>query len=265
MLAGIRDILVISTPMDLPLFRRLLGDGSQWGLCFSYAEQPRPEGIAQAFVIGRQFVGHEAVALILGDNVFYGHGLSQNLQQVVAQPEGATIIGYWVKDPERYGVVTFDTSGRVMDIEEKPTQPRSNYAVTGLYFYDNQVLDIARQLTPSARGELEITDVNKAYLGQGRLRVKLWGRGMAWLDMGTHDSMLQAANFIETVEKRQGLKIACLEEVAYRMGYIDAAQVERLAQPLLKTEYGQYLMTLLQQEGRYDERAANPSSGCVSH
>ena len=264
MLAGIRDLLVVSTPTDLPLFQRLLGDGSQWGLWLSYAEQPKPEGIAQAFIIGRSFVGRDPVALILGDNVFYGHGLSHDLQQAAAQSAGATVIGYWVKDPERYGVVSFDASGRVIDIEEKPARPRSNYAVTGLYFYDNQVLDIASQLTPSARGELEITDVNKAYLRQGRLHVKLWGRGMAWLDMGTHESMLQAANFIETVEKRQGLKIACLEEIAYRMGYIDAAQVERLAQPLLKTEYGQYLIALLQQEGWYDEGASHPSSRCVS-
>jgi glucose-1-phosphate thymidylyltransferase len=250
MLAGIRDILVISTPVDLPLFRRLLGDGCQWGICFSYAEQPRPEGIAQAFIIGRQFVGKDAVALILGDNVFYGHGLSHTLQKSARQQEGATIFGYWVKDPERYGVVEFDTQGRVMSLEEKPKCPRSNYAVMGLYFYDNQVLDIAAQLTPSARGELEITDVNKVYLAQGTLRTELWGRGMAWLDMGTHESLLQAANFIETIESRQGLKIACVEEVAYRMGYIDATQLERLAQPLLKNGYGQYLINLLQQEER---------------
>ena len=248
MLAGIRDILVISTPVDLPLFRRLLGDGCQWGICLSYAAQPRPEGIAQAFIIGRQFVGKDAVALILGDNVFYGHGLSHTLQKSARQQEGATIFGYWVKDPERYGVVEFDTQGRVISLEEKPKCPRSNYAVMGLYFYDNQVLDIAAQLTPSARGELEITDVNKAYLAQGTLRTELWGRGMAWLDMGTHESLLQAANFIETIESRQGLKIACVEEVAYRMGYIDATQLERLAQPLLKNGYGQYLINLLQQE-----------------
>jgi glucose-1-phosphate thymidylyltransferase len=248
MLAGIRDILVISTPVDLPLFRRLLGDGCQWGICLSYAAQPRPEGIAQAFIIGRQFVGKDAVALILGDNVFYGHGLSHTLQKRARQQEGATIFGYWVKDPERYGVVEFDTQGRVMSLEEKPKRPRSNYAVMGLYFYDNQVLDIAAQLTPSARGELEITDVNKTYLAQGTLRAELWGRGMAWLDMGTHESLLQAANFIETIESRQGLKIACVEEVAYRMGYIDATQLEHLAQPLLKNGYGQYLINLLQQE-----------------
>jgi glucose-1-phosphate thymidylyltransferase len=248
MLAGIRDILVISTPVDLPLFRRLLGNGCQWGICFSYAAQPRPEGIAQAFIIGRQFVGKDAVALVLGDNVFYGHGLSHTLQNSARQQEGATIFGYWVKDPGRYGVVEFDTQGRVMSLEEKPKCPRSHYAVMGLYFYDNQVLDIAAQLTPSARGELEITDVNKVYLAQGTLRTEVWGRGMAWLDMGTHESLLQAANFIETIESRQGLKIACVEEVAYRMGYIDATQLERLAQPLLKNGYGQYLINLLQQE-----------------
>jgi glucose-1-phosphate thymidylyltransferase len=265
MLAGIRDILVISTPEDLPLFRRLLGDGSQWGLSLSYAEQPRPEGLAQAFIIGRYFVGKDTVALILGDNVFYGHGLSQTLQKSACRQEGATIFGYWVQDPERYGVVEFDARGCAISLEEKPTCPRSNYAVPGLYFYDNQVLDIAAQLTPSARGELEITDVNKAYLIQGKLRAELLGRGMAWLDMGTHTSLLQAATFIETIESRQGLKIACVEEVAYRMGYIDAAQVERLAQPLLKNSYGQYLMNLLRQEGWGEDSVPNLPSRCVSH
>ena len=246
MLAGIRDILVISTPAHLPLFCQLLGNGHQWGLQLSYAEQPQPAGLAQAFLIGRTFVGHDAVALILGDNIFYGQGLSQTLQQVTRRSEGATIFGYWVKDPERYGVVELDTRGRVVGLEEKPAQPRSHYAVTGLYFYDNRVLDIAAQVRPSARGELEITDVNKAYLALEALQVHIWGRGTAWLDMGTQESLLQAANFIEAVESRQGLKIACVEEVAYRMGYIDAAQVAQVAQPLRQTSYGQYLLQLLQ-------------------
>ena len=249
MLAGIRDILVISTPAHLPLFCQLLGDGHQWGIQLSYAEQPQPAGLAQAFLIGRTFVGHEAVALILGDNIFYGQGLSQTLQQVTRQSEGATIFGYWVKDPERYGVVELDARGRAVGLEEKPAQPRSHYAVTGLYFYDNRVLDIAAQVRPSARGELEITDVNKAYLALETLQVRLWGRGMAWLDMGTQESLLQAANFIEAVENRQGLKIACVEEVAYRMGYIDAAQVAQVAQPLRQTSYGQYLLQLVRKKG----------------
>ena len=265
MLAGIRNILVISTPMDLPLFHRLLGDGSQWGICISYAAQSRPEGIAQAFIIGQQFVGEDAVALILGDNVFYGHGLSHTLQKSTCQEKGATIFGYWVQDPERYGVVEFNARGCAINLEEKPKCPRSNYAVPGLYFYDNQVVHIATQLTPSVRGELEITDVNKAYLAQGALRVELLGRGMAWLDMGTHASLLQAANFIETIESRQGLKIACVEEVAYRMGYIDAGQLERLAQPLLKNSYGQYMIDLLRQERGRNESIANQSSRRVSH
>jgi glucose-1-phosphate thymidylyltransferase len=245
MLAGIRDILVISTPAHLSLFCQLLGDGRQWGIQLSYAEQPQPAGLAQAFLIGRTFVGHEAVALILGDNIFYGQGLSQTLQQVTRRSEGATIFGYWVKDPERYGVVELDARGRAVGLEEKPAQPRSHYAVTGLYFYDNRVLDIAAQVHPSARGELEITDVNKAYLALEALQVHIWGRGMAWLDMGTQESLLQAANFIEAVENRQGLKIACVEEVAYRMGYIDAAQVVQVAQPLRQTSYGQYLLQLV--------------------
>jgi glucose-1-phosphate thymidylyltransferase len=252
MLAGISDILIISTPLHLPLFRQLLGDGSQWGICLSYAEQPRPEGLAQAFIVGRTFVGREAVALILGDNIFYGHGLSHILQRVAGQCEGATIFGYWVQDPERYGVVELDSHGQAVGLEEKPVRPRSHYAVTGLYFYDNRVLEIAAHVQPSARGELEITDVNKVYLTFGALHVELWGRGMAWLDMGTHESLLQAANFIEAVESRQGLKIACVEEVAYRMGYINAVQVERLAQSLRQTGYGQYLLALLRQE-RVDE------------
>jgi len=250
MLAGIRDILVIGTPEHLPLFRLLLEDGHQWGINFSYAEQPKPGGLAQAFVIGREFVDRDAVCLILGDNIFYGQGLSQTLQRVAAQDKGATVFGYQVKDPERYGTVEFDGQRRVVSLEEKPRVPRSNYVVTGLYFYDNQVLDIASQLKPSARGELEITDVNKAYLDMGMLRVELLGRGVAWLDMGTHESLLQAANFIEVVESRQGLKIACVEEVAYRMRYIDAGQLERLAQPLLKNSYGEYLMKVLHQEGK---------------
>lgn len=246
MLAGIRDILIISTPAHVPLFRQLLGDGTQWGLQLSYAEQPRPEGLAQAFLIGNAFVGQDAVSLILGDNILYGQGLSQVLQYVARDSSGATIFGYWVKDPERYGVVELDAQGRAVSLEEKPARPRSHYAVTGLYFYDNRVLDIAAHIRPSARGELEITDVNRAYLELGALQVHLWSRGMAWLDMGTQESLLQAANFIEAVENRQGLKIACVEEVAYRMGYIDAAQVEQLAHPLRQTSYGQYLMQLLQ-------------------
>jgi glucose-1-phosphate thymidylyltransferase len=248
MLAGIRDILVISTPTDLPLFHRLLGDGSQWGVALSYAAQPRPEGLAQAFIIGRQFVGREPVALILGDNVFYGHGLSGVLQKVAARRQGATIFGYWVKEPERYGVVEFDEHGHAVGLEEKPQRPRSNYAVTGLYFYDHHVVDIAAHLKPSARGELEITDVNTAYLVQGSLQVERWGRGIAWLDMGTYESLLQAANFIEAVESRQGLKVACVEEVAYHMGYIDATQLQRLAYPLLPSGYGHYLVDLLRLE-----------------
>jgi glucose-1-phosphate thymidylyltransferase len=229
MLAGIRDILVISTPEHLPLFRQLLGDGSQWGLCLSYAVQLRPEGLAQAFIIGREFVQHETVALVLGDNILYGDGLSHTLQTAARQQAGATIFGYWVKDPERYGVVELDARGHTVGLEEKPARPRSHYAVTGLYFYDNRVLDIAAQLKPSARGELEITDVNNVYLALGALRVELWGRGIAWLDMGTQESLLQAANFIEAVESRQGLKIACVEDIAYRMGYIGIDQVEALA------------------------------------
>jgi glucose-1-phosphate thymidylyltransferase len=246
MLAGIRDILLISTPSDLPRFRDLLGDGSDWGLDLSYAEQPVPNGLAQAFVIGREFVGDDDAALVLGDNTFHGDGLSELLQKVARQGRGATIFGYHVRDPQRYGVAEFDRDGRVIDIQEKPSQPRSNYAVVGLYFYDNQVLDIARDLKPSERGEYEITDVNREYLRRGELRCEVFSRGMAWLDSGTHESLLQAANFIEVVERRQGLKIACLEEVAYRMGFIDAARVERLA-VALKNEYGQYLLDLLKE------------------
>ena len=244
MLAGIRDILLVSTPEDLPLFRRLLGDGQQWGICLSYAEQPRPEGLAQAFTIGRHFVGADRVALVLGDNVFYGHGLPEQLKTAQARDSGATVFAYRVRDPERYGVVTMDATGKALEIEEKPKKPKSHLAVTGLYFYDNQVLDIAAALKPSPRGELEITDVNRAYLEQGSLRVELLGRGVAWLDTGTHESLLQAAQFIEAIETRQGLKVCCPEEIAYRAGYIDAGQLERLAMPLAKTGYGTYLLEI---------------------
>jgi glucose-1-phosphate thymidylyltransferase len=245
MLAGIREILIISTPQDLPRFKDLLADGSQWGLSFAYAEQPRPEGIAQAFIIGRDFVAKDNVCLILGDNIFYGQGLRDKLRKASSRKEGASIFGYWVKDPERYGVVTFNEKGRAMDIVEKPTDPISNYAVTGLYFYDNRVLKIAAGLKPSVRGELEITDVNRYYLSRKELRVELFGRGFAWLDTGTHESLLEASTFIETIEKRQGLKIACIEEIAYRMGYIDEEQVLRLAQPMQENGYSRYLKDIL--------------------
>ncbi len=245
MLAGIRDILVISTPHDLPFFRRLLGDGSQWGLAFSYAEQPRPEGLAQALVIGREFVEEDSVCLILGDNIFFGQSFGAHLKRAAARETGATVFGYYVRDPERYGVVEFDGDGKAVSIEEKPARPKSHYAITGLYFYDNEVLEFVKDLTPSPRGELEITDVNKMYLARGALRVEMMGRGMAWLDTGTHESLLQASNFVETIEQRQGLKIACLEEVAYRQGWIDAAEVEKLARPMAKTGYGAYLLELI--------------------
>jgi glucose-1-phosphate thymidylyltransferase len=248
MLAKIRDILIISTTQDLPLFRELLGDGSQWGLSFTYAEQPRPEGIAQAFIIGRDFVGSDRVCLILGDNIFYGHGLPDKLRNAASQEGRATIFGYWVKNPRRYGVVIFDAQGRAVNIVEKPEEPKSNWAVTGLYFYDNRVLDIAAELKPSARGELEITDVNSAYLRMQALRVEKLGRGIAWLDTGTPETLMQAANFIETIEERQGLKIACVEEIAYRMGYINSDQLEKLARPLIKNGYGQYLIDILKYE-----------------
>lgn len=246
MLAGIRDFLIISTPRDLPRFEDLFGDGSKWGLSISYAAQDRPRGIAEAFVIGEEFIGDESVALILGDNIFYGNGLAERLQTVARREKGATVFGYAVSDPERYGVVAFDRSGKVTDIEEKPEHPSSSYAVTGLYFYDRQVVDIAKTLEPSDRGELEITDVNRAYLRQDQLHVERLGRGMAWLDTGTHQSLLEAAHFIEVVEARQGLRIACPEEVAYRMGYIDAEQVRRLAEPLEKSGYGTYLLKVLE-------------------
>jgi len=247
MLAGIRDVLVISTPADTPRFADLLRDGGQWGINIQYTAQPSPDGLAQAFVLGREFVGTDPAALILGDNIYYGHNLSEQLTQANARSEGATVFAYHVNDPERYGVVEFDHQGRAVSLEEKPRQPRSSYAVTGLYFYDNRVLDVAASVRPSPRGELEITDVNLWYLRAGGLNVEIMGRGMAWLDTGTHDSLLQASSFIETIEKRQGLKVACPEEVAYRSGWIDAAQVERLAQPLAKNGYGRYLLGMLRE------------------
>lgn len=250
LLAGIREILLISTPHDLPLFQKMLKDGRQWGISLSYAEQPRPEGLAQAFIIGRDFIGDGRISMILGDNVFYGQGLSEQLHQARHREEGATVFGYWVKDPQRYGVVDFDQSGRALGIEEKPAHPKSNYAVTGLYFYDNQVCDIAAELKPSARGELEITDVNNAYLTMGNLQVERLGRGIAWLDTGTHETLMQASNFIEAIENRQGLKVACVEEIAYRLGYIDAAQLEVLAEEMNTNNYGKYLMELLSMETR---------------
>lgn len=249
MLAGITEILVITTPQDSHLFAELLQDGGQWGINIQYAVQPSPDGLAQAFIIGRDFIGKDGCALILGDNIYYGHGLTGKLRNAAAQEQGATVFGYWVRDPERYGVVEFDAEGRVVGIEEKPARPKSNYAVTGLYFYDNQVVDMAAGLKPSARGELEITDINKLYLQQGQLRVEKLGRGYAWLDTGTHETLLQAAKFIETIEQRQGLKISCPEEIAYRMGFISAEQVVKLAEPLKKNGYGQYLLNLVR-DGR---------------
>jgi glucose-1-phosphate thymidylyltransferase len=248
MLAGIRDVLVISTPSDTPRFADLLKDGSQWGLNIQYVVQPSPDGLAQAFILGREFVGNDPAALILGDNIFYGHDLGAQVQRATGRPLGATVFAYHVTDPERYGVVEFDRSGRAISIEEKPAQPRSSYAVTGLYFYDNQVLDIAASIKPSTRGELEITDVNRLYMQAGALHVEIMGRGMAWLDTGTHESLLEAASFIETIEKRQGLKIACPEEIAYRSGWISAQDVARIAEPLKKNGYGQYLLRMLSEQ-----------------
>ena len=245
MLAGIKDVLIISTPQDTPRFAELLGDGSQWGMSISYAVQPSPDGLAQAFIIGREFVGNQPSALVLGDNIFYGHDLVKQLANADAQAIGASVFAYHVHDPERYGVVAFDPQMRAVNIEEKPKQPKSNYAVTGLYFYDNQVCDIAASIKPSHRGELEITDVNRVYLEQGQLNVEIMGRGYAWLDTGTHDSLLEAASFISTLQKRQGLQVACPEEIAFAQKWIDAAQIQKLAAPLAKNGYGQYLLRLL--------------------
>ena len=248
MLAGIRDVLVISTPQDTPRFEDLLGDGGRWGIRLTYAVQPKPEGLAQAFLIGREFIGEDPVALVLGDNIFYGHDLSTLLTRCAGRKKGATVLAYPVHDAERYGVVEFDSGGKAVSIEEKPKQPKSRYAVVGLYFYDNRVIDIAARLRPSARGELEITDVNRTYLERGELEVVPMGRGMAWLDTGTHETLLEAAHFIETIEKRQGLKVACPEEVAYRMGFISAADLRRLAEPLAKSGYGAYLLRIVEEQ-----------------
>jgi len=248
LLAGIRDILIISTPQDTPRFTQLLGDGSQWGINLSYAVQPNPDGLAQAFVIGADFIGNDLSALVLGDNIFHGHDFQPLLKSAMQRDQGATVFAYHVHDPERYGVAEFDDNGRVLSLEEKPTQPKSSYAVTGLYFYDNSVTDLARELKPSPRGELEITDLNRLYLESQNLHVEIMGRGYAWLDTGTHDSLLEAGQFIATLEKRQGLKVACPEEICYRAGWIDAEQLERLAQPLTKNGYGQYLQSLLKEK-----------------
>lgn len=248
MLAGIQEILLISTPQDIPRYQQLLGDGKQWGLSLSYVVQPSPDGLAQAFILGEEFIGDDACALVLGDNIFFGHDFKQLLVNANAKTSGATVFAYHVHDPERYGVAEFDASGRVLSLEEKPKVPKSNYAITGLYFYDNQVVKLAKQIKPSARGELEITDLNQLYLNQGELSVELMGRGYAWLDTGTHDSLLEAGQFIATVEKRQGLKVACPEEIAYHNGWINAEQLTELAKPLAKTGYGQYLLNLLKEQ-----------------
>ncbi len=248
MLAGLRDILIISTPQDTPRFRELLGDGAQWGLNLEYVVQPSPDGLAQAFILGRDFIGRDPAALILGDNVFYGHELQQLLERADQRTDGATVFAYPVSDPERYGVVEFDPAGNAISLEEKPKHPRSRYAVTGIYFYDNTVVELADNLKPSARGELEITDLNRIYLEQKKLSVEIMGRGMAWLDTGTHDSLLEASQFVQTIERRQGLKVSCPEEIAYRLGFIDAAQLERLATPLAKSGYGKYLLDMLKEQ-----------------
>jgi glucose-1-phosphate thymidylyltransferase len=247
MLAGMRDILIISTPQDTPRFQQLLGDGSQWGLNLQYAIQPSPDGLAQAFLIGEAFIGHQPSALVLGDNIFYGHDFHHLLANAMARTQGASVFAYHVHDPERYGVAAFDTQGKVLSLDEKPRQPKSNYAVTGLYFYDNQVVELAKALKPSPRGELEITDLNRLYLEQGQLNVEIMGRGYAWLDTGTHESLLDASQFIATLENRQGLKVACPEEIAFRQGWIDAGQLEALAQPLTKNGYGQYLLRMFKE------------------
>jgi len=252
MLSGISDILIITTPHDLPMFQELLQDGSQWGISIRYAPQPKPEGLAQAFIIGKDFIGNDGCSLILGDNVFYGHGLVELIRKARERDKGATVFGYWVKNPEDYGVAEFDGNGKAISLEEKPKNPKSHYAVTGLYFYDNQVVDIADNLKPSARGELEITDVNKKYLEQKNLTVEILGRGFAWLDTGSHHALTEATNFIETIERRQGLKISCPEEIAFNRGLIDAAQLEKLAAPLKKNGYGQYLLDLLKQDRPFD-------------
>ncbi len=252
MLAGIRDILVITTPEDQAVFQALLGSGEQWGLRLAYAVQPEPKGLAEAFLIGRDFIGDDHCALVLGDNIFFGQSIRDDLRRAVARPDGATVFGYRVVDPERYGVVDFDKSGRAVSIEEKPENPRSNYAVTGLYFYDNRVVDIAAEIAPSGRGELEITDVNRRYLEEGALHVERLGRGYAWFDAGTHDSLLQAGEFVRTIQQRQGFQISCLEEIAYRLGYIDCAALKALAEPLLKSDYGRYLLQVLDEQGPRD-------------